>query len=324
MTISSIIEKYFSDEQQAYAYIRNRLLANYELAPPAIPPEGSGRQLEAYRTDALIDIAFKVEDKQIFWSACLRLFKQWRVFDRVEEDIAKAMYYLTSVIAKLSSRDQLPSEYREALQDSLKASELPATLPSTESAQSVYADLVSLVELWDLWSPQRWQELYNVLIQESSPDSEQQCSLMLIVVKRIDWNDSKTKTFFRWATKAQRCPEHLLRQYVYLRLVAMGVNGAEGASAEQIKLRQEFFMRQLPDAVNFATKELKIDRDIWLVTLQDMVNLLKTPSFTFKPINRPNSIDRLCEIVQRHLSKVLPVNLGTLSYSKNSLAAATP
>ena len=33
MTISSIIEKYFSDEQQAYAYIRNRLLANYELAP---------------------------------------------------------------------------------------------------------------------------------------------------------------------------------------------------------------------------------------------------------------------------------------------------
>ena len=324
MTISSIIEKYFSDEQQAYAYIRNRLLANYELAPPAIPLEGSGRQLEAYRTDALIDIAFEIENKHIFWSACLRLFQEWCDLNQAEADIAKAMYYLTYIIAELDDRNQLPSEYRDYLQDSLNASELPATLPRTDPAQSVYADLVSLAELWDLWSPQQWQELYAALIEEGNPDSEQQCSLMLIVVKLIDWNDSKTKTFFRWATKAQHCPEHLLRQYVYLRLVAMGVNGAEGASAEQIKLRQEFFMRQLPDAVNFATKELKIDRDIWLVTLQDMVNLLKTPSFTFKPINRPNSIDRLCEIVQRHLSKVLPVNLGTLSYSKNSLAAATP
>ena len=318
MTINSIIEKYFSDKQQAYDYIRNRLLANYELAPPAIPSEGSGRQLEAYRTDALIDIAFEIEDKQIFWSACLQLFQEWRDFNQAEADTAKAMYYLTYIIAELDDRDQLSNEYREALQGSLNASELSATLPSTDPAQSLYADLVSLVKLWDLWPPQRWQELYATLIEEGNPNSEQQRSLMLIVVKRIDWNDSKTKTFFRWATKAQRCPEHLLRQYVYLRLVAMGVNGAEGASAEQIKSRQDFFMRQLPDAVSFATKELEVDRDIWLATLQDMVNLLKAPSFTFKPINSSNSIDRLCEIAQEHLSRLLPVNLGTFIYSKNS------
>ena len=322
MIISSIIEKYFSDKQQAYDYIRNRLLANYELAPPAIPPEGSGRQLEAYRTDALIDIAFEIEDKQIFWSACSRLFQEWCHFDQAEADIAKAMYYLTYIIAELDDRDQLSNEYREALQDSLKASELPATLPSTESAQSVYADLVSLVELWDLWSPQRWQELYNVLIQESSPDSEQQCSLMLIVVKRIDWNDSKTKTFFRWATKAQHCPEHLLRQYVYLRLVAMGVNGPEGASPKQAEARQDFIEKQLPEAVSFATKELEVDREVWSATLQDMINLLKTPSFAFEPkiSNKARSLEILCRAAQQYLIRLVPPNPAFSEYSKTIAA----
>ena len=281
MTTDSLINKYFCDEERAQSYVSNRLLGNYEQAPPAIPPEGSGLQLEPYRTDALIDVALNLEDKSIFWSACLASFEQWRDLDTADEASAAAMYHLVYMITELSERDELPADFEASFQSILGAGELKLRLPTSVAAISVYTSLVTLVDLWQLWGSTNWQYLFDELRTKGSADSERQCALMLTVSKNIDWNEDKTKDFVYWAAGAERCPGNLIRKYYALRLRAGGINGKNGATEGQILFRKDFF-KQFLKGIHYAHVSISYDKtklQRWTFTLKDISQFFKTQSF---------------------------------------------
>ena len=281
MTTDSLIAEYCCDEQRAQSYVSNRLLGNYELAPPAIPPEGSGLQLEPYRTDALIDVALNLEDKSIFWSACLAVFERWRDLDTADEAKATAMYHLVYMLTELSERSELPADFKASFQSILAAGELKPGLPTSVAAISVYTSLVTLVDLWQLWNSTSWQQLFDELRTKGSADSERQCALMLTASKNIDWNEDKTKDFVYWAAGAERCPGNLMRKYYALRLRTGGINDKNGATEEQVHFRQNFCSRFLLGAYeareSIRSSETKIQR--WSFTLKDLAKFFDTPSF---------------------------------------------
>ena len=281
MTTDSLIAKYFCDEQRAQSYVSNRLLGNYEQAPPAIPPEGSGLQLEPYRTDTLIDVALNLEDKSIFWSACLASFEQWRDLEAASENKATAMYHLVYMLTELSKRSDLPENFKTSFRATLNARVLKPSLPSDVAAASQYASLVALADLWQLWDSTSWQQLFDELRTKGSADSERQCALMLTASKNIDWNEDKTKNFVCWAAGAERCPGNLIRKYYALRLRTGGINDKNGATEEQVHFRQNFCGRFLLGAYeareSIRSSETKIQR--WSFTLKDLAKFFDTPSF---------------------------------------------
>ena len=319
MKIDSIITEHFSEQHRAQNYVSNRLLANYKLAPPAIPPEGSGLQLEPYRTDVLIDVALSIEDKNILWSACLAAFEKWRDWNAADDASATAMYHLVYMIAELSERGELPEEFKISFQNIIDAGKLKPSLPASAAAISMYDSLITLVDLWQLWDRKRWEQLFGDLLKNGSADSERQCSLMLKTSRNIDWGADKTKKFINWAANARNCPEDLLRQYCASRLLAGGVNNKVNseylATPEQVSFRRDF-VKQLFDAlVSPPLPLINLDEPTikkWGITVKDIMNFFKTNSLNLERSEqnilrkRAQSL-AICALIAIHQNKQFPI-----------------
>lgn len=76
MNEEQVIGDFFQSEEQASGYVRNRLLGNFDKAPPQI----SDRFIEEFPSDLLqrlLLVLEKNEKSKIFCDICLRLFKEW-------------------------------------------------------------------------------------------------------------------------------------------------------------------------------------------------------------------------------------------------------
>ena len=118
MDDQQIIQQFFKDENTAVSYVSNRLLGNFDKAPPPI----SDRFIEEFPTDLLQRLVDDLEDKTIFWNACFRLFKEWRNPDKADHNRAKGLCELTYLIRQFNRhREEVFGEEKERWQEELNA-----------------------------------------------------------------------------------------------------------------------------------------------------------------------------------------------------------
>lgn len=232
-----VIWQFFKDETTAVSYIRNRLLGNFEKAPPPI----SDRFIEEFPTDILQRLADDLEDTTIFWNACFRLFKEWRDPDKADDNRAKGLCELIYMIRQFTHHHKEAfGEENVRWQEELNARNLGETPYAEQEKNLVYAQNVSLVHIWNLWSDERWTRLYENIVRTSGENNEAQFELMLIVTQHLKWDAGKTMQLFQWALDRGNLPDTFYNQYFLHRLRLCGNGMTETDIEEQKRCQKEF------------------------------------------------------------------------------------
>lgn len=239
MDEQQIIQQFFKDETTAVSYIRNRLLGNFDEAPPPI----SDRFIEEFPTDLLQHLVDDLEDTTIFWNACFQLFKEWRDPDKADENRAKGLCELTYMIRQFTHHHKEAfGEEKERWQEELNARNLGET-PYAQYAEQeknlVYAQNLSLVHIWNLWPDERWTRLYENIVRSSGENNEAQFELMLIVTQHLKWDAGKTMQLFQWALDRGNLPPTFYNQYFLHRLRLCGNKMTETDIEEQKGCQRE-------------------------------------------------------------------------------------
>ena len=236
MDEQQIIQQFFKDETTAVSYIRNRLLSNFDEAPPPI----SDRFIEEFPTDFLQRLVDDLEDTTIFWNACFRLFKEWRDPDKADENRAKGLCELIYMIRQFTHHHEgVFEEEKERWQEELNARNLGETPYAKQEKNLVYVKNVSLVHIWNLWSDERWTKLYENIVRTSGENNEAQFELMLIVTQHLKWDAGKTVQLFQWAMDRANLPNTFYNQYFLHRLRLCGNRMTETDIEEQKRCQRE-------------------------------------------------------------------------------------
>ena len=230
MDEQQIIRHFFKDEDSAISYIQNRLLGNFDEAPPPT----SDRFIEEYTTDILQHLVNELKDKTIFWNACFRLFREWRAPEKADQDRATGLGELTYMIRQFNQHpEEIFGEERDRWQKELNPQNLRETPYIAQEENLVYTQNLSLVHIWDLWPDARWLRLYENILEASDVNNEAQFELMLIASQHVDWDETKTRQLFQWALDRDNLPETFYNQYFFHRLCGCGNNMIDTSTKEQ-------------------------------------------------------------------------------------------
>ncbi len=230
MDEQQIIRHFFKDEDSAISYIQNRLLGNFDDAPP---PTGD-RFIEEYATDILQHLVYDLEDKSIFWNACFRLFKEWRDPEKADQEHATGLSELAYLIRQINqNNEKVFSEERYRWQKELDPQNLRVIPYVTQEANLVYTQNLSLVHIWSLWPNDRWLRLYENILKASEVNNEAQFELMLITIQHMKWDVMKTRQLFRWALDRDNLPKTFYNQYIFHRLCECGNSMTDTSTKEQ-------------------------------------------------------------------------------------------
>ena len=230
MDEQQIIRHFFKDEDSAISYIQNRLLGNFDEAPPPT----SDRFIEEYATDILQHLVNDLEDKTIFWNACFRLFREWRAPGKADQDRASGLSELIYMIHQFNQHpEEIFSEERDRWQKELDPQNLREAPYIAQEENLVYTQNLSLVHIWNLWPDARWLRLYENILEASDVNNEAQFELMLIATQHVDWDVTKTRQLFQWALDRDNLPETFYNQYFFYRLCGCGNNITDTDIEEQ-------------------------------------------------------------------------------------------
>ena len=236
MDEQQIIQQFFKNETTAVSYVRNRLLGNFDKAPPPI----SDRFIEEFPTDLLQRLVDDLEDTTIFWNACFQLFKEWRDPAKADQNRAKGLCELTYMIRQFNHHhEEVFGEEKERWQEELNARNLGESPYAVQEQNLVYAQNLSLVHIWNLWSDERWIKLYENILRASSENNEAQFELMLIVTQHLKWDAGKTMQLFKWALDRWNLPKTFYNQYFLHRLRLCGNRMTETDIEEQKRCQRE-------------------------------------------------------------------------------------
>ncbi len=222
MNEQQIIRQFFQNEGSAISYIRNRLLGNFDKAPPLI----SDRFVEEFPTDVLqhLILSNDLEDKSVFWDACFHLFQEWCDPQKANENSAAGLSELVYMIRQLSRHhEDIFREEKERWEEELKNFEPLRVNTYKEQEQNVvYTQNLSLVHLWDLWPDIKWSELYKHILEANDADNDAQFELMLMTVQHLDWDATKTRQLFQWILARDNLPKTFYNEYFFNRLYLCG------------------------------------------------------------------------------------------------------
>ena len=235
MDEQQVIRQFFKDETTAISYVRSRLLGNFDEAPPPT----SDRFIEEFSTDLLQYLVDNLEDKIIFWNACFRLFKEWRDPEKADQNSARGLCELTYMIRQFNHyHEEMFNKEKDRWREELGDRNL-GEIPYTDQEKNlVYAQNLSLVHIWDLWSDGRWLRLYENILGSSGVNNEAQFELMLIVTQHLKWDVIKTKQLFQWTLRQDNLPETFYNRYFFHRLCLCG-NRMSGTDTEEQKKCQD-------------------------------------------------------------------------------------
>ena len=236
MDEQQIIQQFFKNETTAVSYVRNRLLGDFDKAPPPI----SDRFIEEFPTDLLQRLVDDLEDTTIFWNACFQLFKEWRDPDKADPNRAKGLYELTYMIRQFNHHhEEVFGKEKERWQEELNTRNLGESPYAVQEKNLVYAQNLNLVHIWNLWSDERWIRLYENILRASSENNEAQFELMLIVTQHLKWDAGKTMQLFKWALDRGNLPKTFYNQYFLHRLRLCGNRMTETNIEEQKRGQRE-------------------------------------------------------------------------------------
>ena len=218
MNKEQIIRKFFQNEDDAISYVRNRLLGDFDKAPPPT----SDRFIEEFPTDVLqhLMLSKDLEDKAVFWNACFHLFKEWRDPRKADGNSAAGLSELVYMIRQFSRHhEEKFSEEKERWQEELKNPEhLRVDTYIEQEKNMVYTQNLSLVHIWNLWPKTEWLKLYENILKASEVNNEAQFELMLIAAQHLDWDATKTRQLFQWTLARDHLPKTFYNEFFFHRL----------------------------------------------------------------------------------------------------------
>ncbi len=223
MDKEQIIRQFFQNEEGAISYVRNRLLGNFDKAPPPT----SDRFIEEFPTDILQHLVLSdtLVDKTVFWNACFRLFKEWRAPREADANSAAGLSELVYMIRQFHRRhEDIFREEKRRWEEELKNPELlPASTDGKPERNMVYAQNLSLVHIWNLWPKNRWSKLYELILEKESVNNDTRFEIMLITAQHLDWDATKTRRLFQWALERRNhLPKTFYNEYFFNRLYLCG------------------------------------------------------------------------------------------------------
>lgn len=235
MDEQQIIQQFFKDETTAMSYIHNRLLGNFDKAPPPI----SDRFIEEFPTDLLQRLVNDLEDTTIFWNACFQLFKDWRNPDKADQNRAKGLCELTYMIRQFNHHHkEVFGEEKERWQEELNTHNLGETPYAVQEQNLVYTQNLSLVHIWNLWPDERWIRLYENILR-SDANNEAQFEIILIVTQHLKWDVAKTIRLFQWTLDRENLPATFYNQYFLHRLCICGNSMTKTDVEDQKRCQRE-------------------------------------------------------------------------------------
>ena len=222
MNEQQIVEQFFQNEGSAISYIRNRLLGNFDKAPPLI----SDRFVEEFPTDVLQHLVLSndLEDKSVFWDACFHLFQEWRDPETANESSTAGLSELVYMIRQFNRyHEDVFKEEKERWEEELKNPEpLRVNTYKEQEKNVVHTQNLSLVHIWDLWPDSKWSELYEHILQTGSVNNDAQFELMLMTAQHLDWDKTKTRQLFQWTLAQDHLPKTFYNEYFFNRLYLCG------------------------------------------------------------------------------------------------------
>ena len=222
MNKEQIIRQFFQNEDDAISYVRNRLLGDFDKAPPPT----SDRFIEEFPTDVLqhLVLSSDLEDKTVFWDACFNLFKEWRDPGKADQDSTTGLGELVYMIRQFSRHhEEKFSEEKNRWQEELKNPEpLRVDTYIEQEKNMVYSQNLSLVHIWNLWPKTEWLKLYENILKASKVNNEAQFELMLIAAQHLDWDATKTRQLFQWTLTQDNLPKTFYNEYFFRRLHLCG------------------------------------------------------------------------------------------------------
>jgi len=261
MNEEQVIGDFFQNENMALEYVRNRLLGNFEKAPPQI----SDRFIEEFPADFLQRLILALEKKEkgeTFWNVCLQLFQEWRDPEQANPESSKGLSELVRMILQIDRHhEELFRSARENWHQELNHPQLKEGLYDTHEKNLVHAQNLSLVNAWGLWPDRdmRWSMLYENILCSDNPDDEAQYEIMLIVTQRLTWDIDKTRKLFEWTMNRNNLPGTFYSQYMFHCLCGCGNHKTETDIAEQrrcqTKLVKNVLKAQQPFLFRFNDRE---------------------------------------------------------------------
>ena len=237
MEEQQMIQQFLMDEDTAISYIRNRLLGNFDKAPPPT----SDRFIEEYTTDILQHLVENLEDKSVFWDACFRLFKEWRDPEKADRESAAGLSELTYMIGQFNQHPEgIFSQEKDRWQKELAPEDLGERPYTDQEKNTAYVQNLNLVHLWNLWPVERWTKLYENILGPSDINNEAQFELILTVTQHLDWDTKKTGQLFQWALTQDKLPETFYNQYFFHRLCLCGNSMTDTSKEEQEGCQSKF------------------------------------------------------------------------------------
>ncbi len=331
MDEQQIIQQFFKDETTAVLYVRNRLLGNFDEAPPPI----SDRFIEEFPTDILQRLVNDLDDKTIFWNACFQLFKEWRDPDRADHTRAKGLCELTYLIRQFNHHhEEVFGKEKDRWQEELNAQNLGET-PYAQYAEQeknlVYAQNLSLVHIWNLWSDERWIRLYENILGSSGENNEAQFELMLIVTQHLKWDAGKTMQLFQWTLDRGNLPNTFYNQYFLHRLRLCGNRMTETDIEEQKRCQRELVDDILRTQGQFFYSLPSNKKEPLGRALLEASELFDLKSFKCLDERKRSLLGReIAKLIQppydkeTNMFKTDPTTSSGVQYMKNHYAGATP
>ncbi len=222
MNEKQIVSQFFQNEDAAISYILNRLLGDFDKAPPPI----SDRFIEEFPTDVLQHLVLSndLEDKSVFWDACFHLFQEWRDPETANESSTAGLSELVYMIRQFNRyHEDVFKEEKERWEEELKNPEpLRVNTYKDQEKNVVYTQNLSLVHLWNLWPDNKWSELYEHILKTESANNDAQFEIMLITTQNLDWEITKTRQLFQWTLSQDRIPKTFYNKYFFNRLYMCG------------------------------------------------------------------------------------------------------
>lgn len=331
MDIDQVISQYFKNENIASQYIRNRLLGNYDQAPP----QTVNRFIEEFPTDLLQQLIRNLNDKHIFWNACFKLYQGWRSSKNANQESIRGLTELVTLIYQINkSEPEILASEKERWKHELKSTKHTIQLCETDDENLIFIQYLNMIHLFDVWSDNRWLNLCSEILNSNDNVGIVQYDILLIVFQHLKWDRKLTGNLFEWTLKKRNLPSNFFNQYFFQRLCGCG-NRKSNESLENQKNCQMDFIKDILFAQrkffnehsNDKTKIIKLGN-----LLGDAIDMLHWKSFEclnnenikllrleIDKLQTPPSSDEKTIITTEAKS---PPNYMSSRYSATTLAAA--